>query len=77
MINGHLRMMKLTQELLLVHDGVDRALRDDSRLRHFFHSEKLLFLPELHFPDFSEAASSDHVFEIKVVLIALCNMDTN
>ena len=70
-------MMELTQELLLVHDGVDRALRDYSRLRHFFHSEKLLFLPELHFPDFSEAASSDDVFEIEVILIALYNMDTN
>ena len=70
-------MVELAQELFLVHDRVHGALRDYTSLRHFFHSEKLLFLSEFNFPDFAEAAPSDDVLKIEVVLIDLCNIDIN
>ena len=69
MIELYLRVEQLTQEFLLVHDRVNRALRNDTRLQHFFHGEQLLGSAAtlLDFPDLTEAAATNHVLEVKVI----------
>ena len=66
-----LRVMQLTEELLLVHDRVDTALRDDTRLCHLLHSVELLLFAKLDFPDFAEAAAPDHIQKVVVILVDL------
>ena len=69
-------MHELAEELLLVHDGVDAALRDNSRLCHFFHRIKSLFLAELDLPHFAETTSTNDVVKVEVVLINLYSQVT-
>ena len=65
-------MVQLTEELLLVHDRVDTALGDDTRLRHLLHRVQLLLLAELNFPDLAEATAPNHVQKVVVILVDLC-----
>ena len=69
-------MHELAEELLLVHDGVDAALGDNSRLCHFFHRIKSLFLAELDLPHFAETTSTNDVVKVEVVLINLYSQVT-
>ena len=64
-------MVELAEEFLLIHDRVDTALGDDSRLGHLLHCEELFLFLLLDFPHFAETASSNHILECKVVLIDL------
>ena len=66
-------MIKLAEELFLVHDGVNTSFRDDASLGHLLHCEEFLFLPQLDFPDLAETASSNDIAEVEVVLIDLYN----
>jgi hypothetical protein len=65
---------ELTQELLFVHDRMYRALGDYSRFQHFFHGEDLVGLLLFDFPDFSKAATADHIHEAEVILSDLYNI---
>ena len=65
----YLRMHKLTEELLLVHDWVNATLRDYSRLRHFFHRKQFLFFAELYLPHFAESTSSNDIVKVEVILV--------
>ena len=64
-------MLQLTEELLLIHNGVDTAFGDDASFGHLLHSVKFLLLAQLDFPDFAEAATTDHIEEVEVVLVDL------
>lgn len=70
-LRSHLRVIELTEELFLVHDGVDWAFRDDASLCHLFHRKKFLFFAELYSPHFAKAASSNDKLQIEVVPIDL------
>ena len=67
----YLRMHELAEELLLVHYRVNAALRDNSRLSHFFHRKKFLFLAELDLPHFAETTSTNDVVKVEVILVNL------
>ena len=64
----HLRVVELTQELLLVHDRVHTALGNHSGLQHLLHSVELLSLLLLYLPDLAKASSADHILESEVGL---------
>ena len=70
-------MVELAEELLLVHDRINTALGDNSRLRHLFHGEEFLFLSVDNFPDFAETAPPNYMLVIKVVFINFCTKTTN
>ena len=61
-------MVEVGEELLLVHDGMHRALGDDSGLEHFLHGVQLVGFFLLDFPYFAEATAADDVVEREVVL---------
>lgn len=65
----YLRVVQLRQEFLLVHDGVDRALRNDTCLQHLLHGEQLLGTAAslLYLPDLTEATATNDILEVKVV----------
>ena len=65
----NLRMVKLAEELFLVHDRVDTALGDNAGLGHLLHGEQLLFFLEVDSPNFAETAPSDDVLEVEMVLV--------
>ena len=62
-------VIQLAEELLLVHDGVNAALRDNSGFRHLLHRKKLLLFSEDDFPNFAETASSNDMLEFEVIFI--------
>jgi hypothetical protein len=62
-------MVKLCEELFLIHDRVDTSLLNDTALMHLFHSVELLLLFFLDLPDLAETASADHIVKHKVILI--------
>ena len=64
-------MVELAEELLLVHDGVDAPLGDDSGLEHLLHCKQRVRFLLLDLPDLSEPPSSDHVREYEIVFAHL------
>ena len=69
MIEFYLRVVQLTEELLLVHHRVDRAFSNNTRLQHLFHGEQLLGSTAalLNLPDLAEATATNHILEVKVI----------
>ena len=65
----YLRVVQLRQEFLLVHDGVDRALGNDTRLQHLLHGEQLFGTAAslLYLPDLTKATAANDILEVKVV----------
>lgn len=64
-----LRMVQFLQEILLVHDRVDRSLRDDSCLGHLLHRKQLFLLPKLDLPNLAEPTPSDDILEVEMSLV--------
>ena len=63
-----LRVVQVGEDVALVDDTLDGALRDDARLRHLLHGQQGLALLELDLPDLAEAAFADgHVVEEAVL----------
>lgn len=62
--------VQLRQNLPLVHDRLDAALREYSRLAHLLHGIQLLVLRllPLHFPHFTEATLADAVVLLEMRL---------
>lgn len=67
----NLRVLELSQELLLVHDGVNTPFLNDSPLVHFLHSKQLLLLFLFYLPHFSKATSPNNIVEEEVVFSGL------
>lgn len=59
----YLRVIQLTQELLLVHHRVHTSLRDYPRLQHFLHGVQLVCLLLFHSPHLAEAAPANDIHE--------------
>jgi hypothetical protein len=59
---------QLRKDLSLVHYRLHTPLRNNSGLRHLFHSVDLLSLFAFNFPNFAEAAFANAVLVLKVGL---------
>ena len=66
---AYLRMIKLTEELFLVHDWVYTTLADDPGLSHLLHCVQLFVFSVFNFPYFTETASANHILPIEVILV--------
>jgi hypothetical protein len=53
------RVVKLSEDLPLIHDRLNTSLRKNSRFAHFLHGIVLLGLLTLNSPDFTKATLAD------------------
>ena len=67
-----LRVAELSEELFFVHDRVDAALADDAGLGHLLHGEQFALFALLDLPHLAEAATTNHILEVEVVLVNGC-----
>jgi hypothetical protein len=68
----NLRMIELTQKLLLVDNGMNTSLCDHSGFEHLFHGVQLFCFLLFNFPDFTKSTPSNNIFELKVGLADFC-----
>ncbi len=58
--------IQLSEDLPLIHDGLDTSLSYDPGLRHFFHSVYLLSLFSLYLPYFAKTTLADAVLVLEI-----------
>ena len=61
-------MIKLTQELFFIHDGLHAPLGNNPSFEHFFERIFNVGLLVFNFPYFSKSTSSNYIFKSEIVL---------
>ena len=67
-------MIKLTQKLLLIDDGMDTSLGHHARFQHFLHCIDSLCFLLFNLPNFAKTTTSDNITEREVVFTHLLDI---